>query len=55
MRCYLKCKELPKKCPKCKKKLKSEKCTCGHHITQEKTNEEKEYMRRLTYGFPSLW
>lgn len=47
MRCNLKCKELPKKCPKCNKKLKSEKCTCGHRITQEETNEEKEYFRRL--------
>ena len=50
MRCNLKNKELPKKCPKCNKKLKSEKCTCGHYVIQEETNEEKRYMRMLFYG-----
>lgn len=53
MRCNLSVKELPDKCPKCGVKLKSEKCKCGHVVCQEKTNEEKEYDRRLSYGeFP---
>lgn len=41
MRCLLNVKELPKKCPKCGKHLKSEKCTCGHKICQEPDNHEK--------------
>lgn len=41
MRCLLNVKELPKKCPKCGKRLKSEKCTCGHTICQEPDNHEK--------------
>ena len=33
MRSLLSIKELPKKCPKCGKRLKSKKCICGHTIT----------------------
>ena len=50
MRCILKVKELPHNCPKCGKKLKSEKCQCGHKVCQEETNEEKAWMRRMSYG-----
>lgn len=53
MRCNIHNKQLPHNCPKCGSKLKSEKCKCGHVVCQEKTNEEKEYDRRLSYGeFP---
>ena len=55
MRCILKVKELPHNCPKCGKKLKSEKCVCGHKVCQEETNEEKAWMRRMldysSFGF----
>lgn len=55
MRCILKVKELPHNCPKCGKKLKSEKCQCGHTVCQEETNEEKAWMRRMSdyssFGF----
>ena len=47
MRCNLKNKELPKRCPKCNKKLKSEKCICGHTVFQKETNEEIRYFKRL--------
>ena len=50
MRCNIKVKELPKKCPKCGHKLKTEKCKCGHSVTQEKTNEEEAWFRRMSYG-----
>jgi predicted amidophosphoribosyltransferase len=56
MRCNLKVKELPHKCPKCGSKLKSEKCKCGHKVCQEETNEEKAWMRRMSYGeVPFFW
>lgn len=45
MRCLLNVKELPKKCPKCGKRLKSEKCTCGHTICQEPDNHEKKLFK----------
>ena len=54
MRCNIKVKELPKKCPKCGSKLKDEKCKCGHSVTQKKTNEEEAWFRRMSYG-ESLW
>lgn len=54
MRCNIKCKELPKRCPKCNSKLKGEKCKCGHVICQEKTNDEKRWERMLRYG-ESMW
>lgn len=41
MKCRLPIKELPKKCPKCGKRLKSEKCTCGYTVCQEPDNWEK--------------
>ena len=50
MRCNVKNKQLPHNCPKCGKKLKSEKCVCGHQVCQEDTNEEKAWMRRMSYG-----
>ena len=50
MRCNIKNKQLPHNCPKCGKKLKSEKCVCGHQICQEETKEEKAWMRRMSYG-----
>ena len=49
MRCYTQNKQLPHNCPKCGKKLKSEKCRCGHKVCQEETNEEKAWMRRMDY------
>ena len=56
MRCNVKVKELPDKCPKCGTKLKSEKCKCGHKIWQEETSEEKAWMRRMSYGeVPYFW
>ena len=56
MRCNIKVKELPHNCPKCGKKLKSEKCVCGHKVCQEETNEEKAWMRRMSYGeVPYFW
>ena len=54
MRCNIKVKELLHNCPKCGKKLKSEKCQCGHQVCQEETNEEKAWLRRMSYG-ESLW
>ena len=42
MRCNIKNKQLPAKCPKCRNKLKSEKCKCGHQVCQE----EKKLMKR---------
>ena len=39
MRCNLKVKELPHNCPKCGRKLKLEKCKCGHVIHQEETKQ----------------
>ena len=53
MRCNIKVRELPHKCPKCGNKLKNEKCKCGHSVVQEKTNEEKAFFRRVSYG--SWW
>ena len=56
MRCNLSVKELPDKCPKCGKKLKSEKCSCGHMVCQEKTNTEKAWMNKMSYGdVPYFW
>ena len=56
MRCNLSVKELPDKCPKCGKKLKSEKCSCGHKVCQEETNTEKAWLRRMSYGdVPYFW
>lgn len=58
MRCNIKNKQLPHKCPKCGKKLNSTKCKCGHTVCQEETNEEKAWMRRMSYGESlgfSLW
>lgn len=54
MRCNLKCKELPKTCPKCGSRLKKEKCKCGHTVCQEKTNTEKRWERGLFYGGQTL-
>jgi predicted amidophosphoribosyltransferase len=53
MRCNIKVKELPDKCPKCGKKLKSEKCSCGHKVCQEETNQEKAWLRAdyVNFGF----
>lgn len=42
MKCLLRVKEIPKKCPKCGKHLKSEKCICGHTICQEPDKYEKK-------------
>lgn len=42
MRCILKIKELPNKCPKCGKRLKSEKCTCGHKVCPEEFEREAD-------------
>ena len=50
MRCNIKTRELPHKCPKCGAKLTSEKCKCGHILVQEKDNFEKEWERRMSYG-----
>lgn len=50
MKCNLKTRELPHKCPKCGANLKSEKCKCGHILVQEKDNLEKEWERRMSYG-----
>lgn len=50
MRCNIKNKQLPHKCPKCGNKLKSEKCKCGHQVCQEQTNYEKAWMRQMSYG-----
>ena len=56
MKCLLSIRELPKKCPKCGKRLKSEKCTCGHTVCQEPDNHEKglydaryDYVRMLLH------
>ena len=54
MRCNIKNKQLPSKCPKCGKKLKSEKCVCGHTVCQEETNQEKLWNKMTSYG-ESLW
>lgn len=51
MRCNLKTTQLPSKCPKCGAKLKTEKCKCGHKVCQEKTNEEKAFFSRMSYGW----
>jgi predicted amidophosphoribosyltransferase len=50
MRCNIKVKELPAKCPKCGIKLKTEKCKCGHTVTQKNTNLEEAWFRRMSYG-----
>jgi len=50
MRCNIKVKELPNKCPKCGSKLKTEKCKCGHTVTQKNTNLEEAWFRRMSYG-----
>lgn len=50
MKCNIKIKELPKKCPKCGNRIKREKCKCGHYIKQEDTAEEKAWFRRVSYG-----
>ena len=56
MRCNLKVKELPHNCPKCGRKLKLEKCKCGHVIHQEETNAEKAWMRCMSYSeVPFFW
>lgn len=56
MRCNFKAKQLPHKCPKCGAKLKTEKCKCGHQVCQEKTNEEKAWEQRMSYGeVPFFW
>lgn len=55
MRCNIKTRQLPNKCPMCGSKLKTEKCKCGHKVSQEKTNEEKAWMSRMadyaSFGF----
>lgn len=50
MRCNVKIRELPDKCPKCGLRLHTEKCKCGHKVCQEETNEEKAWLRRRSYG-----
>ena len=50
MRCNIRVKELPRKCPKCGNKIKKEKCKCGHCVTQKKTNEEEAWLQRAYYG-----
>ena len=54
MRCNIKVKELPKKCPKCGNKIKNEKCKCGHFVSQKKTNLEEAWFKRVSYG-ESWW
>ena len=41
MRCNIKVKELPRKCPKCGNKIKKEKFKCGHCVTQKKLMKKK--------------
>ncbi len=56
MRCNIRAKELPHKCPKCGVKLKSDKCKCGHKVCQEDTNEEKVWLKRMaSYVVPYFW
>ena len=55
MRCLVRTRELPKKCPKCGKRLKKEKCQCGHVVCQEESNQEKAWMRRSYDEVPYFW